>query len=109
VERTRLLTYLLSGLLAGLCGALLAGFSGGASLDMGNEYLLASIAIVVIGGTSASGGRAYTVGIWGAALFLYLLRSMLNSLGLGMGWRLVLNGFIIVAVIVIAGGEKGER
>jgi hypothetical protein len=27
----------------------------------------------------------------------------------GMGWRLVLNGFIVVAVIVAAGGEKWER
>ena len=109
IGRTRLITYALSGLLASLCGIFLAGFSGGASLDMGNEYLLASIAIVVIGGTSASGGRANLLGIWGAALFLNLLRSMLNSLGVDMGWRLVLNGFIIVAVIVAAGGEKWER
>jgi ribose transport system permease protein len=109
ISRTRVVTYALSGMLAALCGALLAAFSGGASLDMGNEYLMASIAIVVIGGTSASGGRANLLGIWGAALFLYLLRSMLNSLGVGMGWRLVLNGFIVVAVIVAAGGEKWER
>ena len=58
ISRTRVVTYALSGMLAALCGALLAAFSGGASLDMGNEYLMASIAIVVIGGTSASGGRA---------------------------------------------------
>ena len=109
ISRTRVVTYALSGMLAALCGALLAAFSGGASLDMGNEYLMASIAIVVIGGTSASGGRANLLGIWGAALFLYLLQSMLNSLGVGMGWRLVLNGFIVVAVIVAAGGEKWER
>ena len=109
ISRTRVVTYAFSGMLAALCGACSRPFSGGASLDMGNEYLLASIAIVVIGGTSASGGRANLLGIWGAALFLYLLRSMLNSLGVGMGWRLVLNGFIIVAVIVAAGGEKWER
>jgi ribose transport system permease protein len=109
IGRTRLITYALSGLLAALCGVLFAAFAGGAALDMGNEFLMASIAIVVIGGTSASGGRAYLLGIWGAALFLYLLRSMLNSLGVGEGWRLVLNGFIIVAVIVAAGGEKWER
>jgi ribose transport system permease protein len=109
IGRVRIITYALSGLLAGLCGALLASFSGGAALDMGTEYLMASIAIVVIGGTSASGGRANLLGIWGAALFLYLLRSMLNSLGFGMGWRLVLNGLIIVIVIVVAGGEKWER
>ena len=38
VETTRLITYQLSATLAGLCGALLAGFSGGAALNMGEEY-----------------------------------------------------------------------
>ncbi|SCM76509.1 ABC transporter permease [uncultured Pleomorphomonas sp.] len=105
VWRTRFLTFMLSGLFAGLCGVLLSGMSGGASLDMGNEYMLTSIALVVIGGSSVSGGRANLTGIWGAALFLFLLISMLNSLGVGSGWRLVLNGLIIIAVIVVAGGD----
>jgi ribose transport system permease protein len=58
VERTRCFTYLLSGALGGVCGALLAGYFRGSSLDIGDEYLLASIALVVIGGTSVSGGKA---------------------------------------------------
>ena len=41
-------------MLAAICGILLAGFSGGPSLDMGAEYLLGSIAVVVIGGQSLS-------------------------------------------------------
>lgn len=105
VLRIRVVTYALSGLFAALCGVLLAGLSGGASLDMGTEYLLTSIALVVIGGTSVSGGRANLTGIWGAALFFYLLVTMLNALGVGTGWRLILNGAIIIAVIAAAGGE----
>ena len=65
VERIRFATYVLSALLAALCGFLLSGFSGGASLNMGQEYLLASIAVVVIGGTSVAGGKANVPGIWG--------------------------------------------
>jgi ribose transport system permease protein len=109
VDRTRLLTYTLSGLFAGLCGALLAGFSGGSSLDMGMEYLLASIAVVVIGGTSVAGGKANVPGIWGAALFLFLLLTMLNTFGAGAGVRLVMTGLIIIAVITMAGGDKPAR
>ncbi len=52
-----LLTYVLSGALGGLSGALLAGYFRGASLDIGNEYLLTSIAVVVIGGTSVAAAR----------------------------------------------------
>ena len=40
-----------------------SAFSGGAALNMGAEYLLASIAVVVIGGTSVAGGFANVPGI----------------------------------------------
>jgi ribose transport system permease protein len=109
VARTRLATYVLSAALAGLCGALLAGFSGGASLNMGEEYLLASIAVVVIGGSSVAGGQSNVPGIWGAALFMYLLVTMLNTFGVGAGVRLVATGLIIITVITIAGGKKTGR
>lgn len=106
VERVRWATYVLSAVLAGLCGAVLSGFSGGASLNMGEEYLLASIAVVVVGGSSVSGGRSNVAGLWGASLFLYLLVTMLNIAGIGAGLRLLLTGLIIIAVITIAGGPR---
>jgi ribose transport system permease protein len=109
VARTQLVTYVLCGALAGLAGALLGGFSGGSTLDMGAEYLLTSIAVVVIGGTSVSGGRANVPGIWGAALFMFLLVTMLNTWGFGSGVRLILTGIIIIAVIVLAGGDRTTR
>ncbi|MCA0434591.1 MAG: ABC transporter permease [Proteobacteria bacterium] len=109
VDRTRFSTYVLSALLAGVCGIVLSGFSGGAALNMGEEFLLASIAVVVIGGTSVAGGRASVPGIWGAAIFMYLLVTMLNTFGASAVIRLVLTGLIIIVVIVIAGGEKEQR
>ena len=109
VERTRYATYTLSAVLAGFCGLLLSGFSGGASLDMGSEYLLASIAVVVIGGTSVAGGKSNIPGIWGASLFMFLLVTMLNTFGASAGIRLIMTGLIIVAVITIAGGDKPQR
>ncbi|MHA3978077.1 ABC transporter permease [Halovulum sp. GXIMD14794] len=106
VERTRALTYLMCATLAGLCGFLLAGFSGGAALNMGEEYLLSSIAVVVIGGTSVAGGYSNVPGLWGAALFLFLLVTMLNTFGAGAGVRMVLTGLIIIGVIVAASGGR---
>jgi ribose transport system permease protein len=106
VDLTRFATYVLSAFLAGVCGILLSGFSRGAALNMGEEFLLASIATVVIGGTSVAGGRANVPGIWGAALFMYLLVTMLNTFGASAGIRLILTGLMIIAVIVAAGGEE---
>ncbi|HWK43911.1 MAG TPA: ABC transporter permease [Stellaceae bacterium] len=106
VERIRFLTYVLCGALGGLNGVLLAGYFRGASIDVGNEYLLASIAVVVIGGTSVGGGQATVAGLWGAALFLVFLQIMLNTFGADAGVRLLVTGLVIIAVITAAGGRK---
>jgi len=101
--RTSLLAYVICAGLAGLTGALIAGFAGGNSLDQGDEYLLLTIAVVVIGGTSVSGGRPCVPGIWGAALFMFLLVAMLNAAGASAGLRMLLTGAIIITVIALAG------
>lgn len=108
VARTHFATYVMCALFAATCGFFLSGFSGGAALNMGQEYLLSSIAVVVIGGTSVAGGFANVPGLWGASLFLFLLVTMLNTFGLGAGVRLVSTGLIIIAVIVAASGGKSR-
>jgi len=105
VDGVRLATYVLCAALAALCGFLLSCFSGGAALNMGAEYLLMSIAVVVIGGTSVAGGDSNVPGIWGAALLMFLVVTMLNTYGLGAAFRLILTGLIIIAVIFAAGGR----
>ncbi len=109
VDGVRLVTYVLCAMLAALCGFLLSCFSGGAALNMGAEYLLISIAVVVIGGTSVAGGNSNVPGVWGAALFMFLVVSMLNTYGFGAGFRLIMTGLIIIAVIFAAGGTRRAR
>lgn len=101
VGRIRLQAYVISGALSGLTGFLLAGFTGGAALNMGDSYLMESVAVAVLGGTSVAGGRANAIGIWGAALFLSLLTTLLNSAGVAVGWRFILSGAIIMLVLLL--------
>lgn len=110
VDGTRFVTYMLCAVLAAVCGFLFASFSGGAALNMGAEYLLMSIAVVVIGGSAVAGGNSNVPGIWGASLFMFLVVSMLNTYGFGAGVRLILTGLIIIAVILVASGKfKASR
>jgi ribose transport system permease protein len=102
VDGVRFATYVLCAVLAALAGFLLSCFSGGAALNMGAEYLLTSIAVVIIGGTAVAGGNGNVPGIWGASLFMFLVVSMLNTYGASAGVRLVLTGVIIIGVIVAA-------
>ena len=102
VDRTLAGVYLISAALAGLAGTLLAAYSGGASLDMGADYLLMSIAVVVLGGTSISGGDAVVAGLWGAATLLDLVATMLNVMQVRAGLRYIVTGLIIIAVLAVA-------
>ncbi|KQQ49400.1 ABC transporter permease [Rhizobium sp. Leaf311] len=108
VNGCRLATYVLCAVLASVCGYFLASFSGGAALNMGAEYLLMSIAVVVIGGSAVAGGNSNVPGIWGASLFMFLVVSMLNTYGFGAGVRLIMTGLIIISVIVAASRPAGS-
>ena len=101
VERTIVATYVVSGVLAGFAGVLLAAFAGGAALDIATSFLLTSIAVVVLGGSSIAGGSVSVAGVWGAALFLTLLQNLLNVAHLPAGWQYISEGLVIVAVLTL--------
>jgi ribose transport system permease protein len=109
VERVRFTAYVSCAVFASLAGFLLASYSGGPALNMGDPYLLISIAVVVIGGTSVAGGDGNVPGLWGAAMFLFLLAAMLNTFGIGEGVRQVLTGIIVIVVIVAASFRRAPE
>jgi ribose transport system permease protein len=106
IPRTMAAVYILSALLASVAGLLLAAYSGGASLNMAEDFLLMSIAVVVLGGTSIAGGQATVAGVWTASLFLYLIVTMLNVLGVSAGLRYVVTGLIIIGVLAVSKGRR---
>ena len=99
VDRNRLASYVLCGLFGGLTGILLSAFGGGVTLGMGREYLLNSIAVPVIGGSSIAGGNSNVPGIFGASIFLLLILYVLDIIGFTVGLRYILTGVIILAII----------
>lgn len=109
IKLTIVVTYLISGMLAGLGGVLLAAFAGGAALDLATSFLLTSIAIVVLGGSSIAGGSVSVAGTWGAALFLALLQNLLNLAHLAAGWQYVSEGLVIVLVLTLFSRPAADR
>jgi len=77
VGATLIAVYCLSGLCSAVVGLLLAGFSSQAFLGMGDPYLLPSIAVVVVGGALITGGRGHYLGVFGGALLLTALGTLL--------------------------------
>jgi ribose transport system permease protein len=92
--------YALSGFCAALVGIMLAGFSGQASLGMGDEYLLPSIAVVVVGGTLITGGRGHYLGMLGGVLLLTALSTLLAGTTLPHAVRDIIYGLVVLGAVL---------
>jgi ribose/xylose/arabinose/galactoside ABC-type transport system permease subunit len=99
VDRIRMVTYILSGLLAGLGGLVLAGYVGYSDQWIGRGYDLDSIAAVVIGGTSLAGGRGGIRGTVAGVLLVTVLLNLVLLLNLNVQWQLVVKGLVIIFAV----------
>ena len=88
-------TYVLASLSYGAAGILVAGFLGTPEIGAGNDYLLPTIAAVVLGGTSLAGGRGSVVATAVGALFLTQLEQVVLGMGAPSSVQLVIQGSII--------------
>ena len=94
-----IITYIISGFCSALAGILLAGYLGTGSLAVGAGYDLNSIAAVIMGGTTFSGGRGGIMGTTGGALVLTVLFSILTVLGIAHSGKLMAQGLIIIGMV----------
>ena len=101
VRRTKLLVYVISGLLAAVGGMVLAGRLGSANALMGELMELDTIAAVVIGGTALFGGEGRISGTVIGVFILGVLGNGLNILGVSDFWQRVVTGLIIVMVVAV--------
>lgn len=107
---TRIAAYALAGLFAAL-GGLAITLSTGIGEPIAGPYLLASVAAVVLGGISLTGGRGGLLGPIIAVFILRTLRLDLTLLSVDPNVTTIIEGIIMVAVVMIGGllAMKGRR
>jgi ribose transport system permease protein len=101
VEGTRWLAYALCGGLAGVAGLLMAARLDSATPNAGFSYELDSIAAVVIGGTSLSGGRGSILGTVLGCLIIGVLNNGLVLLEVSPFWQQVIKGLVILVAVAV--------
>lgn len=107
-RRITVTVYALAGAFSALTGIILVGYAGQATLGAGDPYLFASIAAVVIGGTSILGGRGHYLGTIAGAIILTVLTDVLTLLSIPEAGRSVLYGLAILAALLIYGRQPEE-
>ena len=108
VARTKIATYAISGLLAGVAAVLFVAQYRQGKPDAGAGLELDAIAAVVIGGTSLMGGRGRMAGTLVGVLIFGLLSNLLQLHNINSNLQLVLKGLIIVGAVLIQERNLGE-
>ena len=111
VDRVKIMTYCLSGGLAGLAGALLAARLSSGLSAAGNGYELQSIAAAVIGGVLLTGGVGTMTGALAGVLLLGIINNVINQIGtLSAAYQGLASGvFLLLAVVIQSGLTRGRR
>jgi ribose transport system permease protein len=101
VGRSKVMLYVISGLLAAIAGYMLVGRQGSANALSAEGLELQVIAAVVIGGTNLFGGEGKVSGTVIGMLVIGVLANGLSIVGVSEFWQRVVNGLIIVAVVAL--------
>ena len=107
--QVHLAVYTLAGVFAAIAGILLAGRTGAVDLQLAANFLLPSVAAVVIGGTSIFGGVGTYSGTILGALILSVLNSMLTFLNAGQAVQQVVYGSIVLGLSWVYARVTGAR
>jgi len=100
VTLLKVVAYTVTGMLTGLAAVVLTSRIGAALPVMGTGYELQSIAAVVIGGVSLSGGRGGMLGAFLGVLLLGVISNALNLLNVSSHFQNIAVGLVILVAVI---------
>jgi ribose transport system permease protein len=109
VGRIKIAVYTLAGALAGVAGLIVTARLDSAQPNAGLGYELDSIAAVVIGGTSLSGGRGSVAGTVLGCLIIGVLNNGLFLLNVSPFWQQVIKGVVILLAVALDKMNRRNR
>jgi ribose transport system permease protein len=99
VDRVKMMAYVIMGVLAALCGVILAGQLKSADPQGGAGNEMHAITAAIIGGTALSGGKGSILGVIIGASLMGVLRNGLVLLSLPSYWQIISVGAVILLAV----------
>jgi ribose transport system permease protein len=100
IGATTIAAYSLSGIFAALAGLFLTTQTASGSPTVGNDYILNSVAAVVIGGTSLFGGRGGLGGTIAGAFVLTMIANVIFAFQLESFWAPITYGILLILAVL---------
>jgi ribose transport system permease protein len=103
-----ILAFVFSAVLTGIGALGLTAKTLAGNVTLGDELLFDVMTIVVLGGTSLTGGRGRVFGVVIGALFLQVIGNAMVLLGINTYWQWVVKGAILIVVVLIDSNTKRD-
>ncbi|MDD2406587.1 MAG: ABC transporter permease [Sphaerochaetaceae bacterium] len=102
IDRIKIKTYMVSGLLCAIVGIYLAARLRSGSARYGDEYTLLSITATVVGGTSMAGGLGGLTGTFAGTILISMLTNVLNNIAFRYNLQSTYYKDIITGILLIS-------
>lgn len=101
VKAVKIVLYTLCGLLAGVGGFLFLCRIGSVTLDSGRDFVMQSIAMVVVGGVLLQGGKGSIKDVLVGALILASLSNLMNIMLVNQYIQSAVSGVVILLAVML--------
>ncbi len=101
VNKIKILDYVISGVLAALCGILMTARLGSFSTTAGTNLEMNVLAAVIIGGASLNGGEGSILGSFLGCLLIAFIGNALNLLGVSVYWQQMIMGLTLLFAVLL--------
>jgi ribose transport system permease protein len=108
IKKVKMMVYTIAGVLAAVGALIVTARLDSAQPNAGLTYELDSIAAVVIGGTSLSGGRGTILGTVLGALIIGVLNNGLVLLDVSPFWQQIIKGAVILLAVILDKANRKE-
>ena len=103
VKKTKLIVFMIMGLMSGIASIFFVGRMGGSvSSSMGTGYEMNAIATCVLGGVSTNGGKGKVYGPIIATLIMAFLTYTLGLMNIDANNRKIVTGIVLIIAILIS-------
>jgi ribose transport system permease protein len=99
VDRIKVITYVVAGMLAAFGGVMQVARQGTATAGMGSDFLFPILTAVVLGGASLTGGRGKIINTLIAAIFLTTITNGMVLLNISIYTQRVVSGVILIVAL----------
>ncbi len=108
VAKTKIIVYIISGVLAAVAALILVGRLGAADPTLGNLWEMNAIAAAAIGGASLMGGKGSIFGTILGAIILGTLINGFTLLNIQSFYQLLATGIIIIVAMLVDRATRGK-